>query len=619
MHSKIYKCLGGLLLGGFFSLPSFAQETTKIDRVEPLNWWVGMQMHQIQLIIHGNNIAQFSPKIDYKGVNIVKVHKVENPNYLFLDIDISATAKSGTFPIVFQNGNQQLRYEYTLLPKSKSVKAQGVSSKDFIYLLMPDRFANGDPSNDRVAGLQDTALDVNVLSARHGGDLQGVIQHLDYIQNLGVTALWMTPALTNDELQTSYHGYANTENYHIDPRFGSNALFKALTDSLHSRGMKMVMDVVPNHFGDRHWTVLDLPMKDWVHQWPTFTKSNFRASAVLDPYASAADRNQMEKGWFDTHMPDMNEENPYVANYITQSNIWWIEYAGVDAFRIDTYPYNDPQFMADWAKKIKAEFPTFTMFGEVWVDGVSTTAAFQKGSAIRKDFNTELLGVTDFQMKNAITGAMTKSSSWDDGVIQIYNTLAKDFVYPDPSKNVVFLDNHDLSRFYSVVDQNQDKLKSALACLLTTRGIPQMYYGTELYMTGVTDPDGWVRQDVKGGWPGDKVNNFVASGRSQAQNELVDYIHTIAAYRKTHTVLQTGKLMQYIPEDGIYVYFRYDDQQTVMIVMNANGKPMDVDLARFSERIATHKQAQNIVSQAMVDLSSKLNIPAYSTQIFELK
>ncbi|MFT4202845.1 MAG: glycoside hydrolase family 13 protein [Chitinophagaceae bacterium] len=600
------------------AIQSYAQ-VQKVDRIEPSNWWVGMHYNKIQLIVHGKDIANYTPTIQYKGVTIDEVHKVENPNYLFVDIIIGNTAKAGDFPILFKaNGKENLTYQYELKERNKDTKAQGVTNKDFIYLLMPDRFANGDISNDKVAGLQEQGLSRDTLTSRHGGDLQGVINHLDYLQQLGVTSLWMTPVLENDQPQTSYHGYANTENYKIDPRYGSNKLFKTLTDSLHRRGMKMVMDVVPNHFGSQHWTVLDMPMKDWVHQWPNYTNSNFRDQVDFDPYSADVDKKQMVNGWFDKHMPDMNESNPYLQKYITQSNIWWIEYAGVDGFRIDTYPYNDPTFMADWAKAILTEYPDFTMFGETFVRGAVNQAAFAEGDMLHRGIDTHLQGVTDFQSLWAITDAMTKPFGWDDGVAKIYSNLSKDFIYKDPTRNVVFLDNHDLSRFYSVVGQNQDKLKSALAWLLTTRGIPQLYYGTEILMKGFSNPDGYVREDFPGGWDGDKEDKFTAKGRSQPENELYNYIATLANYRKNNSVLQTGKLMQYIPQDGLYVYFRYNDNKTVIVIMNTNDKEWTLNTDRFRQRIGNYTSARNIATGEKLNNIKTIKIPSFTTLVLEL-
>ena len=454
---------------------------------------------------------------------------------------------------------------------------------------------------------------------RHGGDIQGIINNLDYLRDLGVTALWINPLLTNDQPKTSYHGYANTENYRIDPRYGTNELYKKLIDEMHKRGMKMVKDLVHNHLGSRHWTVLDLPSKDWLNQWPTFTRTTYREQTHFDPYASAADKKQMVKGWFDFHMPDPNQQNPYVRNYITQSHIWWVEYAGVDAFRLDTYAYNDLDYMAEWAKAIKAEYPNLNSFGETWVQGVPSQTYFTEGNVVNQGFDSGLDGVTDFQALWAVNEALNGKFGWTDGVVRLYNTLAYDYQYKDATKNVVFLDNHDLNRFYSVVNEDFSKYKSGIAWVLTTRGIPQFYYGNEILMTGTTTPDGKVRLDFKGGWPEDKVNKFTAAGRTEKENEAFNYVRKLANYRKNNEVLQTGKMMQFVPQDGVYVYFRYNADNTVMMLMNGEEKEVTVSTARFAERTSGFTQAVNVATDEVLADISQIKIPAKTTLVLELK
>jgi glycosidase len=429
----------------------------------------------------------------------------------------------------------------------------------------------------------------------------------------------MTPMVTNDQPATSYHGYAATENYRIDPRFGSNELYKILADSLHNRGMKLIQDLVHNHMGSQHWTMKDMPMKSWVHQWPSFTRSSFRATPLLDPYSAVSDRKVMTDGWFDVTMPDMDQSNPYVCNYFTQSHIWWIEYAGVDAFRLDTYPYNDAVFMAKWGKAIKAAYPAFTFFGEVWVNGVPEQVYFTEGNTVNRGFNTQLPGTTDFQTLGAISAALNEQPGWDNGVMKLYTILAQDYQYQDATRNVVFLDNHDLSRFYSVVNEDKRKYKAALAWLLTTRGIPQLYYGTEIGMKNFSNPDGLVRQDFMGGWATDAVNKFTTAGRNDLENELFSYVSTLANYRKQNKVLQTGKLMQYVPDDNVYVYFRYNAEKTVMIVLNPNEREIVLSPARFAERISGFTHARDVIYNNTYDLSGSLQVPAVSALVLELQ
>jgi neopullulanase len=591
-----------------------------LERVEPSNWWVGMKNPNLQLVVHGNKIAQRSVKLNYAGVKLVQVHKVENPNYLFLDLEISPSAVVGTFPIEFTKaGEKSIKYDFQLKARDRSPnRIQGVTNKDFIYLIMPDRFANGDTKNDVVKGMNETALNRDSMYYRHGGDIQGIIDHLDYLRDLGVTALWLNPVLENDQPKTSYHGYANTENYKIDRRFGSNELYKKLVDECHKRGMKMIKDLVHNHIGSEHWLMKDLPMKNWVHQWPSFTKTSYREQVWMDPYVSAGDKKQMADGWFDFHMPDVDQSNPFVKNYITQSHIWWVEYSGLDGFRLDTYAYNDLKYMAEWGEKIKEEYPQMTFFGETWVHGMPNQAFFTDGNTLNQGFDTQLQAVTDFQALWAINEALNGKFGWTDGVVRLYNTFSNDFIYKDPTRNVVFLDNHDLARFYSVVGEDMNKYKSGIAWMLTTRGIPQFYYGSEILMTGFTNPDGLVRSDFSGGWKGDKVNKFTAEGRTAKENEAFNHVRKLANYRKNNEVLQSGQMMQFIPEKGIYVYFRYNAGKTVMVIMNSNGEEENLPTARFSERTAGFIKAKNIISDEILNTIQTIKVPAKTTLVLEL-
>ncbi|WP_231595888.1 glycoside hydrolase family 13 protein [Sphingobacterium endophyticum] len=600
-----------------FNLHSFAQ----VDRIEPLNWWVGMKNPNIQLLVYGKNISKKSVSINYLGVSLIKQNKVENPNYIFLDIHIDANTKAGSVPLIFKEAGEKDFIKHYELKKRDASKHrhQGVNASDFIYLIMPDRFANAEPANDKIEGMLDQSLNRDSMYYRHGGDLKGIINQLDYLEDLGVTAIWLNPILTNDQPLTSYHGYANTESYYVDPRFGGNEAYRKLIEECHKRGIKMIQDLVHNHFGTEHFTVKDMPMKDWVHQWDSFTKTNYREQVHMDPYASKADKDIMVNGWFDKHMPDMNQHNQYLKNYITQSHIWWIEEMGVDGFRLDTYAYNDLDFMAEWGKAIDAEFPKMTYFGETWVHGIPNQAYFTKSNKINQGIDTKLQGVTDFQAYWAINEALNGKFGWMDGVVRLYNTFANDFVYEDPYRNVVFLDNHDLSRYLSVVGEDFNKYKSGIAWLLTTRGIPQLYYGTEILMKNFSNPDGLVREDFPGGWSTDKVNKFTSEGRSQKENEAFNYVRKLANYRKNNSVLQHGKMLQFIPDDGIYVYFRYNDLKTVMVIMNSKQENVKIHTKRFQEGIGNYKKASNIISGDLIEDIQEIDIPPMSTQVFELK
>jgi glycosidase len=607
-----FLCISGSLL---------AQQIPALERVEPMNWWVGMKNPKLQLIVHGNHIADRSVKLSYTGVKLVKVNKVENPNYLFLDLDISSATRPGTFTIAFKkSGDKDLTYKYELKQRDHSPgRAQGVTNKDLIYLIMPDRFSNGDPTNDSVAGMAQMKVDRSQMYERHGGDIQGVMNHLDYLKDLGITTIWLTPEITNDMPHASYHGYAVTDHYYVDPRFGSNKLYKEFVDKCHSMGLKVIKDLVHNHTGTNDYFIKDMPMKSWVHQWPTYTNSNFRDAAVMDPHGSAIDKKIMLDGWFDHSMADMNENNPYVENYLTQNHIWWVEYSGVDGFRLDTYPYNDADYMADWAKKVRAEFPHLSIYGETLVWSVANQAFFTEGNTVNRGFDTHLPGVTDSQVKDALAEALNGNPGWTDGVNRLYLVLAQDFLYKDATKNVVFLDNHDMNRFYSVVGEDFNKYKAGMALLLTMRGIPQMYYGDEILMSGYSNPDGLVRSDFPGGWAGDKVNKFTSDGRTAKENEAFNYVRTLAHYRNSTTALQTGKMTQYIPQKGIYVYFRYDAAKTVMIAYNSDTAKQTLKTDRFNERTAGFTSAINVESKEVLNSIQSIEIPGKTTWVLELK
>lgn len=596
----------------------FAQ---KLERIEPMFWFSGMQNPKLQLLVHGENIAANAVTLTYPGVKLVKVNKVENPNYLFLDLMISSSAKAGKFPINFSvNGRKIFSYTYELKNRDKSAsRIQGVTQKDFIYLLMPDRFSNGDKSNDVVQGSTETALNRDSMYYRHGGDIQGVINHLDYLKDLGVTTVWMTPEVENDMPNASYHGYAVTDHYKIDPRYGSNELYKKYVETLHAKGMKVIKDIVHNHIGTGHWFFKDLPMKNWVHQWPDYTQTSYRDQTVMDVHASAWDKKKMLDGWFVPSMPDLDQKNPYVQNYLTQNHIWWIEYAGIDGLRLDTYAYNDPVYMADWAIKLKAEFPNLSVFGETLVTGVPNQAYFTEGNTVNRGFDTHLQGITDAVLKDALYEGINGKNGWVDGINRIYATLAHDFLYKNPNTNCIFLDNHDMSRFYSMVGEDFDKYKMGMAMLLTMRGIPQMYYGTEILMKNFSNPDGLIRSDFPGGWDGDKKDKFVPDGRTNKENEAFNFVKTLATYRKNSVALQTGKLMQFVPEDDIYVYFRYNENTkgTVMVIVNNTDKQKLLKTDRFAERTQGSTSAKNVISGENISVK-EIMVAAKTTLVLEL-
>lgn len=611
----------------FFCLSSFSQDSIQIY---PSHWWVNMKNPQLQLMVRYKNIGNIIPtyKLPAKGVRIANgiymmgVHHVDNPDYIFLDLYISPGAKAGvhTFQFVVPGNHLKINYELKARrPGNGTAFAQGVTSKDLVYLLMPDRFSNGDPSNDRVPGMRDQSLNRDSIYHRHGGDFQGVIDHLDYLKDLGVTTVWMTPVIENDMPDRTEHGYAFTNHYKIEPRLGGPTMYKKLSDELHSRKMKLIQDAVYNHVGSQHFTVLDPPTKDWLHNWPTFTQTSYKDQVLFDPHASDADKKRMSDGWFVRPMPDLNQDNPYVANYLIQHAIWCVEEFGVDGWRIDTYAYNDLEFMNRCNAALMREYPKLTMFGETWVHGVPNQS-FLCQNNYHSGFSSNLQATTDFQLLfYGIQATLNEKFGWTEGVNKLYTTTAQDFLYKDPMREVIFFSNHDLPRFYSVIKEDLAKYKIALSWLMTFRGIPQLYYGDEILMTGMTNPDGWVRLDFKGGWPEDKVNKFTPAGRTAQENEAFNHLRTLARFRQNSSAITTGKLMQFAPDDGIYVYFRYDNNQTIMCVMNTNEGSKTINLDRFSERTKTFTKATNVLTGSTADLGSSLTIDGWSMLVMELK
>ncbi len=574
----------------------------------PTNWWTGMKWNHVQIMIHRKGIGNSNAyTINYPGVKLEKTHRVDNINYEFLDVDISPSAKPGIVKIIVKQKDSSFVINFPLKKRrlgNGSQFAQGVTSKDFIYLIMPDRFSNGDTTNDRVAGMRDQSLDRDTVYARHGGDLKGIQNHLDYLKSLGVTALWLNPVIENDMPDRTEHGYAFTNHYKIDPRIGGEKAYQNLIDAAHKKNMKIIQDAVYNHIGSYHFTVLDPPMKTWLHNWPDYTNTNYKDQVLFDPYGSAKERKIMSDGWFVPSMPDLNQENPFVANFLIQHALWTVEEFGIDGWRIDTYIYNDLDFMNRCNKALMDEYPRITLFGETWVHGVLNQSYFVQNN-FNIPYKSNLQAPADFQTLWGITDAMTKDFGWTDGVNELYTTLAQDFVYKDPMRNVIFLDNHDLSRFYSVVDTNMLKYKAALAWLLTCRGIPQLYYGDEIGMQGFTVPnDGHVRLDFPGGWTSDSLNKFTVAGRNPKEDSIWNYIATLANFRKNSSAITSGKMMQYEPkEGGIYVYFRYDSKQTIMTVLNTSKNEEEVKPEYYSERTAGFSKMKNIETGKVTPLS----------------
>lgn len=623
--SQIQKLFLLLSIVTFISFTSSGQKISAaaetIDfRVEPPSWWVGMQNPSLQLLVYGKDISKTTLTMDYPGVSLIKKTSVENPNYLFLDLEIAPEAKPGSFNLVFTDGRKTVfEYKYVLNErKSGSASRKGFGAEDVIYLLMPDRFSNGNPSNDNITGMLEVADRANP-SGRHGGDIEGIRQHLDYIKDLGMTALWLNPVLENNNPAFSYHGYAITNFYKVDSRLGTNADYVALVDEAHQKGLKVIKDMIFNHCGINHWFIKDLPMKNWVHQFPEFTRSNFRAEALTDPYASEYDKNKLLEGWFDTNMPDFDQRNTFVTEYLIQNSIWWIEYAGLDGIRLDTQPYPYREMVAEWGKRVFEEYPNFNIVGEAWLNREGMNAYYQKDAVVGDGYNSNIPSITDFSMYGATSRAFTEPEGWSEGMARLYYVLAQDFLWADPFKNLIFLDNHDLNRFFNTVGNDMDAMKMAVALLLTTRGIPQIYYGTELLMDGQEHKGhGEIRKDFPGGWAGDTLNAFTREGRSEAQNELFGTMQRLLKFRANSPAITTGKLLQFIPDDGLYVYFRHSEDQTVMVLLNNSRNVKNPDLKRFSEVISGFRSATDIMTQKPIDLSKGIQCEPRSAMILEL-
>lgn len=596
-------------------------EEYKVDGIYPTHWWVGMKNKNLQLMLRGSNIQENSVSLSYPGVKLLKITKPKNRNYIFIDLEITAAAKPGNVVIRLKNpdGSQNLNFPLKARRPGKGItRNKGVTSEDFIYLIMPDRFSNGDPSNDRVEGLKDQSLNRAEIYDRHGGDLKGVQNKLDYLQDLGVTAVWLNPVILNDMKNRTEHGYAFTDHYRIDPRIGGEQAYHDLVNDLHKRGMKIIQDAVYNHTGIEHFLYRDQPDSSWFHRWPKYTQTTYKEQTLFDPYASAADKKLMSDGWFVTQMPDVNQDNPFFATFLIQHAIWSTEEFGLDGWRIDTYAYNDLEFMNRCNKALLDEYPKLHLFGETWVHGVINQAFFTEHK-MNTSFKSNLPAVTDFQTHlYGILPTLKEPFGWTEGVNKLYTTLAQDIIYKDPNKHVNFLDNHDKTRFYTEIGEDFDKFKMGMGWLLTTRGIPQMYYGTEILMKGASNPDGWVRLDFPGGWAADSANKFQAGGRTTQENEAFNWTRAISQFRKKSSAIKTGKFMQYVPEDGVYTYFRYDNNQTVMVVMNTNDKEKSLDPTRFSERTKGFRQGSNIVSGTTHTLEGKWNLPGKSIWILEL-
>jgi len=590
-----------------------------VQRVEPLSWWVGMQNPNLQIMLYGTNIASADFAVNYTGVSIDKVELTDNPNYVFLYLKIDKTAQAGKLAINMRLGKQKQQISYELKARpDNSANRSSFTTADVIYLLMPDRFANGNTTNDSPKNYVQ-GVNRDDRAARHGGDLDGIISKVPYLANLGVTALWTTPLFENNDSMYSYHHYACSDYYKIDSRFGTNADYQRLAQTCHANGLKLIIDIVPNHCSVHHWWMKDKPDKNWLNEWPTYTATNYRMSTWTDPHASKADLQKMTKGWFSTNMPDFNLNNKLVFDYLTQVYIYWMEYAGIDGVRVDTYPYSDIKLAAQFIQTIRNEYPNMNIVGECWADSPSEIAYFQSGNNNKDGFDSRLPSVMDFSLVKALSAALNEEEGWSTGMSRLYEHFAKDFVYANTNNVMNFLDNHDLERFSTVVDGDVAKFKMALSILMTVRGYPQIYAGTEIMHTGAKGSYEGYRFDFPGGWATDARNAFTAEGRKAVENDIFNYTKKLLDYRKRTPALQHGKMMQFIPQDGVYVYFRYTNDQKIMVVVNNNGTSKPLELDRFKEIIHSSASALNIINGETLNLQRSLEIPSKSALVLELK
>ena len=616
INSKMKRYIFTIIAISLF-LFSFSQ---KLERVEPMFWWTGMKSPELQLMVYGENISATNIAFNYPGVEMVSVSKVQSLNYLIIDLRLAENVKPGKFEIQFTKEKKVVAtYLYELKSREKgSAGRTGFNGSDVIYLVTPDRFINGNPNNDWVEGMKEKPNRMD-KDGRHGGDIRGIINSLDYLQKMGFTAVWLNPVLENNMTRVSYHGYSTTDFYKVDPRYGTNEEYRELNDELDKRGMKLIMDMIFNHCGSEHWWMEDLPMADWINNHPNYKITTHRRTVNQDPHASEFDRKAMTDGWFVPTMPDLNQRNPFMEKYLIQNSIWWIEFVGLEGIRQDTWPYPDKDMMATWTKQVLNEYPNFNIVGEEWTMNPAIVSYWQKGKINTDGYECYLPSLMDFPLQNAVSSGLNNRGNVTDGLIQIYESIANDFLYPEPDNLVIFPDNHDMSRFFVQVGENVDLLKMGVAFFLTMRGVPQIYYGTEILMRHDGNEHGNIRADFPGGWQGDKVNALTGQGLTSQQKDMQDYVAKIQNWRKNKTVIHNGKLMHFVPEDGVYVYFRYNNDEVVMVMLNRNETVKKVDTKRFAEITNGYKNGKEIITSKEISNIFEIIIPAKTAMIIELQ
>jgi len=581
-----------------------------------------MQQQELQIMLYGENIGGLMPEVNYDGVTLQRTVSVENRNYLFIYLHIEANASPGELTIQFRNSEnrvvQSMAYRLESREKDAALR-KGYDNSDVMYLITPDRFANGDDSNDNIDGMADK-LNRSDKHGRHGGDLRGIINHLDYLDDIGFTAIWLNPVLENNQTKASYHGYATTDFYRVDPRFGTNEEYKELAEKAQNKGIKIIMDMIMNHCGSEHWWMNDLPSGDWINNSGNFFRTNHRRTTLRDPYASDFDREHFADGWFVKTMPDLNQRNPLMADYLIQNTIWWIENLGLAGIRMDTYPYSDMHFMRDWTCAVMDEYPYFNICGEEWSLNPAVLAYWQKGKENTDGYTSCLAGLLDFPLQDALKNALVKEEKWNGGMINLYDMLSNDFQYTDPYKHVIFPDNHDMSRILTQLNDDVDLLKLAMVYFATMRGTPQFYYGTEILMSNTGDNShGNIRSDFPGGWEQDEVNAFTGKGLTKAQLEARQFVKRLLNWRKSATAIHYGQLMHFVPQNGVYVYFRYNEEQKLMVILNKTKKSQEVDLVPFVELLQESQKGIDVLSKKEIELDTYLTIGPKQPMILEIK
>lgn len=588
-----------------FSSKSYAV----IKKVAPTFWWAGMKNPELQVLLYGDDISSSEVSISSKDIYLKEIVRQSNSNYLIIYLDLNE-AKAQKFDIILTKGRKVTKVPYELKERTrKGLDIEGFTSSDVLYLIMPDRFANGNPENDVVPGMLENKVDRNEQYARHGGDFKGISEHLDYISDLGVTAVWLNPTQENDMKDGSYHGYAITDYYQIDRRFGSNEEFLQLVNEAHGKGLKVVMDMIFNHCGSENYLFKDRPQDDWFNFRSNYVQTSFKTASVMDIHASDYEKAIATDGWFTQVMPDLNQRNRHVARYLIQSSIWWIEYAGINGIRQDTHPYADYDFMSTWCKEVLEEYPHFNIVGETWLNSNVLVSYWQKDSKLAAPKNSNLPTVMDFPLTDLMTKAFDEETTeWSGGLYRLYDYHTQDFVYANPMSLLTFLDNHDTSRFCKNDEDSKNitRYKQAITYLLTTRGIPQIYYGTEILMAAdKSEGDGYLRRDFPGGWKGDKVNCFTREGRTELQNEAFDYTRKLLNFRKGNEAICKGTMKHFAIRNGIYVYERKYNDSSVVVVMNGTDENQTLNLAPYKE-VLPKSEATDFITGKKVALNDEL-------------